>query len=230
MLGVLATVPAARFPAVVREILIATLVAVVAAFATFAYGAPVAVQRTEYLVLGMSLVGALVVIYRLGAGFHGLGRRGAVVILVGLILLAVVIAYTQAFTTWGSPELVAALEDTIASVHDLLGAVPRPIEAILGVPALAWGISTRARRRQGWWPCAFGAAGLASIGTVLLDPAIGLTEAGLIVGYGVLVGLVLGYLVIRVDAFLSGNRGARARRAEEAAAHRPEPPRTAPLL
>jgi hypothetical protein len=41
---------------------------------------------------------------------------------------------------------------------------------------------------------------------------------------------VLGYLVVRVDAFLSGTRGARARRAEEATAHRPEPRRTSALL
>src|SRR3954452_12070226 len=36
-----------------------------------------------------------------------------------------------------------------------LGAFPRPIEAVLGVPALAWGCHMRARRRQGWWLCAF---------------------------------------------------------------------------
>jgi hypothetical protein len=57
-----------------------------------------------------------------------------------------------------------------------------------------------------------------------------LLEAGITVAYGVVIGLALGYLVIRVDAFLSGTRGARARRAEEATAHRPEPRRTAPLL
>jgi hypothetical protein len=52
----------------------------------------------------------------------------------------------------------------------------------------------------------------------------------LTLGYGAALGLLLGYLVIRVDSFLSGNRGRRARRAEEATAHRPEPRRTAPLL
>ena len=88
----------------------------------------------------------------------------------------------------------------------------------------------RARRRQGWWPCAFGAAGLAGVATLLLDPRLSLGEAALTLAYGVVLGLGLGYLVIRGDAYLSGDRGARARRAEQAAAHRPEPTRTAPLL
>ncbi|QNN54543.1 hypothetical protein [Nocardioides mesophilus] len=230
VLGVLLTVPAARFWWVVRECLVAVLVAAVAALAAPAYGAEVSVERTGYVVLGLALVGTLLVVYRLGAGFHGLGRRGAVVIVAGLLLLAVALAYTEALARWGSPELIATLEDGYDRVHDLLGAVPRPLEALLGLPALAWGVSTRARRRQGWWPCAFGAAGLAVVATALLDPRRSLGEAGLELGYGVGLGLLLGYLVIRGDAFLSGNRGVRARRAEEAAAHRPEPPRAAALL
>ncbi|MGI8900839.1 MAG: hypothetical protein ACR2HA_07890 [Nocardioides sp.] len=230
LLGVLATTPAARFSGVIRECLVASLVAVVAAFTAQAYGAPVAVERTEYLVLGLGLVVVLVLVHRLGAGLQGLGRRGTVGIIAGLALLAVGMAYTKALTTWGSPELVGALEDGNAAARDLLGVVPRPIEVLLGFPALAWGVSTRARRRQGWWPCAFGAAGLAGVATSLLDPRVSVVEAGLTLAYGVALGLVLGYLVIRGDAFLSGNRGARARRAEEAAAHRPEPRRTAPLL
>jgi hypothetical protein len=38
-------------------------------------------------------------------------------------------------------------------------------------------------------------------------------------------GLFLWYLVIRTDTFLTGARGRRARRLEEATAHRPEPNR-----
>lgn len=230
VLGVLATTPAARFLGVVREVLVASGVAAVAAFAAQAYQAEVGIERTEYLALGLALVGALVLVHRLGAGFHGLGRRGAVVILAGLAVLAVGLAYTEALATWGSPELIRALEESYAGARDLLGAVPRPLDILLGVPALAWGVSTRARRRQGWWPCAFGAAGLAGIATSLLDPRVGVGEAGLMLAYGVVLGLGPAYLVLRIDAFLSGNRGRRARRAEVAAAHRPEPRRTEPLL
>jgi hypothetical protein len=230
VLGVLSTVPAARYAGVVRECLIATFVAAVSAFAANAYDAPISVERSEYLALALALLGTLALVYRLGAGLQGLGTRGAVVVVGGLALLAVTLAYTEALARWGSPEIISMLETTWSDLRTTLGAVPRPLEALLGFPALAWGISTRARRRQGWWPCAFGAAGLAGISTCLLDPRVTLLEAGLQCAYGLGIGLVLGYLVVRVDAFLSGTRGARARRAEEATAHRPEPRRTSALL
>ena len=230
VLGVLVTVPAARYAGVVRECLIATFVAAVSAFAATAYDAPISVERSEYLALALALLGSLALVYRLGAGFQGLGTRGAVVVIGGLALLAVTLAYTEALARWGSPEMISTLETTWSDLRSTFGAVPRPLETLLGFPALAWGISTRARRRQGWWPCAFGAAGLAGIATSLLDPSVTLMEAGVQLGYGLAIGLTLGYLVVRVDAFLSGTRGARARRAEEATAHRPEPRRTSGLL
>jgi hypothetical protein len=50
--------------------------------------------------------------------------------------------------------------------------------------------------------------------------------------YGLVIGLGIALAVIRIDLSLSpGELGARrARRVQEAAAVRPEPPRTAPLL
>jgi hypothetical protein len=230
VLGVMATVPVARFRGAVRECLVAVLVAVVAGFAAQAYDAQLSVERAGYIVLTLALVGALGLVYRLGAGVHGLGRRGVAVVLGGLVLLAVVLAYTEALARWGSPGPMTRLEDLGRLVRDTLGAVPRPIEVFLGFPALAWGVTTRARRRQGWWPCAFGAAGLSQVSTGLLDPSVTLAEAGLTLAYGAVAGLLLGYGVIRLDAFLSGNRGVRARRAEAATAHRPEPSRLSPLL
>jgi hypothetical protein len=158
VLGVLSTVPAARYAGVVRECLIATFVAAVSAFAANAYDAPISVERSEYLALALALLGTLALVYRLGAGLQGLGTRGAVVVVGGLALLAVTLAYTEALARWGSPEMISTLETTWADLRAALGAVPRPLEALLGFPALAWGISTRARRRQGWWPCAVGAA------------------------------------------------------------------------
>jgi hypothetical protein len=175
-------------------------------------------------------MGALALAYRLAAGLHGLGRRGLVMLVSGLGLLAVSLAYTEALSRWGSPELVDTVERLTRDLRDLVGAVPRPIEFLLGVPALAWGVSTRARRRQGWWGTGFGAAGLAAVATGLLDHRVALLEVGLTTAYSLVVGLLLGYLVIRADSFLSGARGRRARRAEEASAHRPEPGRTHPLL
>ena len=50
---------------------------------------------------------------------------------------------------------------------------------MLGVPALAWGVHMRARRRQGWWVCAFGVAATVPVANSLVNPAITLTESGL---------------------------------------------------
>lgn len=230
VLGAMSTSPAARFPAVVWECLVATLVAVVAAFASEAYEAPLSVPRAEYVVLGLTLLGAIAVVYRLGAGLHGLGGRGTVAVVTGVVLLAVMLAYSAALARWGSPGLVQGVRQTTADLRQVAGAVPRPIEVLLGFPALAWGISTRARRRQGWWLCAFGAAGLSVVTVSLLDPRLSLTEAGLRLLYGFVLGMLLGYLVIRADSFVTGTRGRGARRAESAAAHRPEPGRTHALL
>jgi hypothetical protein len=230
VLGVLATIPAARFSGVIREVCVAAMIAAVGAFAVRAYGAEVSMERTSYLVIGLALLGALAVVYRLGAGFHGLGRRGLVTIVGGVVLLTVTLAYTEALARWGSPDMIAGVDSGFDTFRDVMGAVPRPIEVLLGFPALAWGVSTRARRRQGWWVSAFGAPGLALVAVSLLEPGTALLEAGLALLYSLVLGLVVGYAIVRADLFLTGARGRRARRLEELSAHRPEPGRLRPLL
>lgn len=230
VLAVMATKPAARFPGVVRECLVALLVAATGAFAVEAYGAEVSTTRVGYLALGLSLLGALGLVYRLGAGFQGLGRRGLIMSVGGVVLLLVALAYTEAVATWGSTELIDGIDRGLATIRSKIGAVPRPIEALLGVPALAWGVSTRARRRQGWWVSAFGAAGLSQVAVSLLEPEVTLAGAGLSLFYSAVLGLLIGYVVIRADKFFTGTRGRRGRQLEEASAHRPEPGRMRPLL
>lgn len=230
VLAVLATTPAAKFSGVIREVAVAGGIAVVGAFAARVYDAEVSLERTGYLAIGLSLIGALALIYRLGAGLTGLGRRGFVMIISGVALLTLSLAYTEALAAWGSPGMTETIDGIFTTVRDVLGAVPRPIEVLLGFPALAWGVSTRARRRQGWWVCAFGAPGMSVIAVSLLDPDVVLLEAGLSVLYSFVLGLVVGYAIIRADLFLTGARGRRARRLEELAAHRPEPGRLQPLL
>ena len=230
VLGILVSKPAARFPQVVRECVIGALVAAAAALAAEGYDAPVAPQRAGYLVLGLAIAGALALVYRLGAGVHGLGRRGVVMVASGVGLLVVSLAYTAALARWGPPGLLGDLGKLVQQVRAVALAVPRPMELLLGFPGLAWSVSTRARRRQGWWAAVFGAAGLGVVAASLLDPAVSLVGAGLSLTYSLVLGLLLGYLVIRADRFLSGARGRRARRAEEAAAHRPEPGRLHPLM
>ena len=232
--GVMATVPAVTYWRAARECVLAVTIAAVGALATIGFEPTITVTRFEYATFGLALAGAFAVVYRLGAGLHGLGRRGVVIVVVGGVLLAATLLYAEMLRRYGTPELVSSLLDAVGWSRDHLGAFPRPIESVLGVPALAYGCHMRARRRQGWWICAFGAAATSAVANSLANPAITRTESALSVVYGLLVGLVIGFLVIRLDLLLTGetrgSRGRRSRAAEQASALRPEPPRGRALL
>lgn len=235
VLGVVITVPAVRFVQAVREACVAVGVAAVGAVAALGFSPTLDVTRFEYAVLVLALACTFIVVYRLGAGLHGLGHRGVFVVVVGGALLVASLVYAEVLRRYGTPDLVSTLVDVVHWSRDHLGAFPRPIEAVLGVPALVWGTHMRARRRQGWWVCAFGVAGTAAVSDALVNPSISVLECALSVLYGLLVGLVIGFAVIRADLALTGGsrRGVdrRGRRAEEAArAVRPEPKRTDALL
>ena len=209
--AVMATVPAVRFVTAAREALVATAIAAVGALATVGFEPVITLARFEYATLGLALLGAFGVVYRLGAGLHGLGRRGLLVVLIGTAVLAVTLAYAELLRRYGTPTLVTGLLDTVIWSREHLGAFPRPLEAVLGVPALAWGCHMRARRRQGWWVCAFGVAATAPTAQSFLNPAITASESVLSVVYGLLVGLAIGFVLIRLDLALTGQRGSRAR-------------------
>ena len=230
VLAVLITVPAVKVVQAVREVLIAFAVAAVGAVAAIGFGPLLSLIRFEYTTLALALVIVFVLVYRLGAGLHGLGRRGLVVILGGGAVLALGLAYAELLREYGTPGLVAWLFDAADWSEEHLGAVPRPMQALLGIPMLAWGVHLRARRRQGWWACAFGVTGMVPIAHVLADPALSLTQVVLTELYSLIVGLVLGVLLIRADLLVSGSRGRRASRLEEESAVRPEAGRTRPLL
>jgi hypothetical protein len=68
------------------------------------------------------------------------------------------------------------------------------------------------------------------VANALVNPSVTLTESILAVTYGAVVGLLIGFVVIRLDLAFTGPRGRRGRRAEEASAVRPEPRRTRALL
>lgn len=230
VLAVMATVPAVRFLQTVREVVIAVVIAAIGALATIGFEPVVTVTRFEYVTLGLAMVGVFAIVYRLGAGLHGLGRRGIVIVLIGSGLLALTLLYAELLRRYGTPGLVESLLDAVTWSRANLGAFPRPLVFGLGIPALAWGVHMRARRRQGWWVCAFGVTATTRIANSLVNPSITLRETGLSVLYGVLVGLVVGFIVIRLDVALTGQPGRRGRRTEEAGALRPEPTRTRPLL
>jgi hypothetical protein len=224
--AVMATVPAVHFAGAVRENVVALVLAGVGSMATLAWAPVVDLQRFEYTVLGLSLVAAFTSVYRLGAGFHGLGSRGIVTVLGGSLMLALTLGYAELLHRYGSHDLVQAVDDAVRWSHHHLGAFPRPIIALVGVPALTWGTHMRARRRQGWWVCAFGVAMTAPVAYGLVDPGRSVEEVALATAYGVAIGLAVGYLLIRLDLRLTGPRGRRLAVRERASAVRPEPGRT----
>ena len=228
VLAVMATVPAVTALRVVREVLVATAIAAVGALAVVGFEPVVSLVRFEYTTLLLSLVVALWLVHRFGAGLHGLGRRGILTVAVGGLVLALTLAYGELLRRYGTPGLVEELLAGVRWSRDTLGAFPRPLEAVLGIPALTWGIHMRARRGQGWWVCSFGVAATAPIVTSLVNTSVSVLESSLAVLYGIVIGLVIGFVLIRVDLLLSGTGRRRGSRAVPAAG--PEPPRTRPLL
>jgi len=239
VLAVMGTVPSVRFRGAVAEVLLAAGICLIGAGAALGFDPVIAIGRYQDTTLALAVVGCFVLVYRLGAGLHGLGRRGVVVVAIGGVLLVVTLLYAELLRTYGSSSIATAANDATRWCHDHLGSYPRPVEALLGVPALTWGTHLRARRRQGWWVCAFGVAFTAPVTTTFANPGLPVIEALLTVVYSLVVGLVIGYVVIRIDLRVTSPRsrgGSRAagrraaREAEVASAVRPEPSRSQPLL
>lgn len=227
--AVMVTVPAVTWWKAVREVLVAVLVAVVTAFAAVGFEPTVTPDRFDLAALFLALGLVFTIVYRLGAGLHGLGRRGMIVVASGLAVLVVTLLYAELLRRYGTQTFVSSVLDFADWVSARIGAFPRPLVVLLGIPALAWGTHLRARRRQGWWVCAFGVAATVPLATGLVAPDSSYLEAGLRAAYSLVLGLLIGYVLIRIDLALTGTKGSRGRRAEEAGPHRPEPRRFAEL-
>ncbi len=232
--AVMLTRPAASPLRLLYEYLLALALAASAGLAVAAWGAPVDPIRFPLAVLALTLTLTIALVWQLGAGYHGIGRRGLVLIAGGAMLVTMILVYSRVLREYGSVTVTEAVESAVSWTTDRLGGVPRPIEVLVGFPALVWGVWVRTSRRQGWWMCAFGTVGTATLATTLADPDVELEYAGLSTAYSVVLGLLLGLLVIRIDALLTRGRrrdaGRRARReGREADPVRPEPGRTTPL-
>jgi hypothetical protein len=230
VLAVMATRPAVTSGQVVREFAVALLISISAAFAVAGFNAPVASDRFNLVVLGVSLLVAIGLVWQLGAGLHGMGRRGFILIVGGAVLITIVLVYSRFLREYGSEALVDRINDTVSWMRDRLGGVPRPVEVLIGFPVLIWGVSTRARRRQGWWMCAFAALGTATVATSLAAPTIEPEYAGWSLLYSAILGLALGLVVRHIDLMFTGGGGRRARRSDGIEEQmRPEPGRTESL-
>lgn len=226
--AVLVTIPASRFRHAVVEVVIADVVAIAGGFAAAAYHVDLNYNVFRYGALFIALIGAFAAVYRPGAGLHGLGRRGYVLIGGIAVLLIFLVGYSLALTHYGSHYVADTVDNLRNWTHDNIGAAPHLLDVVIGVPSLCWGVFTRARRRQGWWMCAFGVAFAAPAATCLLSASS--TRIDLLGAlYSLILGVIVGYLVVRIEQFFTGSHGRRARRTEEASAHRPEPARWAPL-
>lgn len=227
-LAVLGTRPGPTFPAVVREVVIALLVATAGGIGAAGFAVRVDTERFAYTVLGLTLVSTVALVYRLGGGLHSLGRRGLILAGGALVLFVVVVVYTAALTRYGSPELVLEVRKAQDWTRDHLGGVPHPVEALVGVPALAWGVSLRSRRRQGWWACVFGTAATAHVASDLVDAGDPGLSTALAAAYSLVLGLILAFALIRLERLLTGRTGRRAAD-DRAIPPREEPGRLQPL-
>lgn len=223
--AVMATVPAATWWKAVREVLIATFISGITALAAIGFAPTVSTTRFDLTTLIIALVLCGAVVHRLGAGLHGLGRRGLMVVTLGAIVLIATLAYAEVLRRYGSLEAVSSVLDFVEATRDRIGAFPRPLVVLLGIPALVWGTYLRARRRQGWWVCMFGVTATVPFAAGLVPPDDTFVEASLRAAYSLVLGLSLGWLVIRADVALSGSRRSGGRRAESATGLRPEPSR-----
>ncbi len=227
-LAVLGTRPAASFPRATVEVVFADIVAVVGALGVAGFCVGVDPERFAYIVLGLSMAAAIALVYRLGGGLHGLGRSGVLLVAAALVLLVVGLAYTAALTHWGSPELRLDVASSRLWLRDHLGGVPHALQVFLGVPALVWGVTMRARRRQGWWVCAFGVIATATTTTRLIEAGASGRNAALGELESLVLGLLVGFVLVRVMDLARGTPGRRSARAP-AGTVRPEPPRLQPL-
>lgn len=233
--AVLVTRPAATAVRAVVEFVVALVVASAGAVAVAGLDAPVDADRYTLLVAGAALPLAVGLVWQLGAGLHGMGRRGFALIVGGAVLVTALLAYTEVLRLYGSPVIVERVDQSVEWMSTTLGGVPRPVEALIGFPALVWGVSTRASRRQGWWQCAFGVLGTATLAASLAPPRLDPEYAALSAAYSALIGLVLGLLLRRIDRAVTGRReagrvaGRRVLRTGEVSTIRPEPGRTHPL-
>lgn len=229
VLAVVLTVPARNFVLAVREVVLATAIASIGAYATVGFEPVASAVRFNYLTLALGFGALLLLVWRFAAGLHGLGTRGLVILGAGTLLLTVSLAYTEALRHFGVTAMTQPLEYFTDWSRDTIGAAPRMLTVLLGVPALVWGVHMRARRRQGWWVCTFGAAATLPVAQRLVNLDTSYVEAGLQTAYSVALGILVGWVLIRVDQQMSGTRGARARAAEEHEAVRPEPRRFSSL-
>lgn len=232
MLAVLLTRPAPWLWLTLREVAVALLVCAAGALATAGFEPMADLDRFRYTSLGLALVGLLVVVFRLGGGLAGLGRRGLLAVVVAGVFAVVGVAYAELLQAYSDTALVTWSDRLVDWTRDRVDTFPAPLASFLGIPALVWGTYLRARRRQGWWVCAFGIAATVPLSYALVLPD-SWHDIWLRLAATVVTGLVIGLTISGADAYSSARRERRRSRRRAVATGpsgpRPEPARWQPL-
>jgi hypothetical protein len=223
--AVMITRPATNVPGVLTEYAISLGLALSGTVAVAAWNAPVTYQRFGLSVLAASLGLAIILVWNLGAGLHGLQRQNLAVLAGVAALVVIVVAYSSFVRTHGSETITTGIEDLIIWMRQVFGGVPRPVEVIIGFPALIVGVSMRSRNREGWWILVFAVLGTGFVTTSLVSPGAFPTYIALSTLYSAILGLGVGLVARHLTM---RDRSARAARAVEQQ-RRVEPPRLAAL-
>lgn len=223
--AVLVTRPARGVVRAVVESLLAIVVALSGTMAVAAWNAPVNYQRFNLIVLGAALALAIALVWALGAGLHGMGRQNFTILVGVAVLVVLVLAYSSFVRTHGSQTLVDLFTNSVIWMRENFGGVPRPVEVLLGFPALIVGVSVRSQRREGWWVLVFAVIGTSVLTTSLVTPGAFPSYIALSTLYSVVLGLGLGLLVRSRIAAQESTRAAR----QVDPLSRVEPGRFAPL-
>ncbi|EFQ84645.1 hypothetical protein HMPREF0063_10498 [Aeromicrobium marinum DSM 15272] len=223
--AVMVTRPADGLVEILREFVVALTVAASGAVGVAAWNAPVDVETFSFVVVAAAITLAISMVWALGAGLHGLGRLHLAVLVGVAVAVVAVIAYGSIVRAYGSPGLLALIDDVVYTMRTTIGGVPRPVEVFIGFPALVVGVSMRSVRREGWWVLVFAVIGTAVVTTSLVSPGAYPTYITLSTLYSAVLGLGLGLAARRVLGSQSAIRSARA--VQEP--HRVEPPRLSGL-
>ena len=225
VLAVMNTRPASSVRGAITEYVMALVTALVGTLGVAAWNAPVNYQRFNLVVIGAALTLAIVMVWNLGAGLHGMGRQGLLIPVGVALVLLVLLTYSSFVRTHGSQTVIDAIGQAVIFLRQHFGGVPRPVEVFIGFPALVLGVSIRSKHREGWWVLIFAVIGTAVLTTSLVTPGALPSYIALSTLYSGILGLVVGLIARH---FALRERSSRSSRAV-APLSRVEPPRNAPL-
>ena len=225
VLAVLATRPASNIASAIKEYFVAIFIGLATMLAVGAWNAQVEHQLFNIIVVTSAVSLTFGIVWSLGANLHGLTPRYVAILLGAVGALIVLLAYATLVRSYGSAGLIAFLENTVVWIRTTIIGVPRPVQALLGFPALVVGVALRSQRRDGWWLMVFAAIGTSVMASAVVNPYAFPTYIGLSTLYSIIIGLGLGLIARH---FVSSRGGSRASRSIEQLT-RLEPKRTDPL-